>query len=101
MDICSPSLVVTPPSVPGASWLRSLMLANVPRIITSWLPRRGAEEVKSPRPAPRPGRAVRLDGAGRRDVVGGHRVAQLGQHPRADDVGDGLGLGGHPVEVRR
>ena len=31
---------VTPPSVPGASWLRSRMLANVPRIITSWLPRR-------------------------------------------------------------
>ena len=25
----------TPPSVPGASWLRSRMLANVPRIITS------------------------------------------------------------------
>ena len=42
MLICSPSgsLVVTPPSVPGASWLRSRMLANVPRIITSWLPRR-------------------------------------------------------------
>ena len=33
-------LTVTPPSVPGASWLRSLMFANVPRIITSWLPRR-------------------------------------------------------------
>jgi len=32
--------VVTPPSVPGASWLRSLMLANVRAIITSWLPRR-------------------------------------------------------------
>ena len=31
---------VKPPSVPGASWLRSRMLANVPRIITSWLPRR-------------------------------------------------------------
>ena len=31
---------VTPPSVPGASWLRSRMLAKVPRIITSWLPRR-------------------------------------------------------------
>ena len=31
---------VKPPSVPGASRLRSRMLANVPRIITSWLPRR-------------------------------------------------------------
>ena len=42
MDICSPSgrCTVTPPSVPGASWLRSRMLANVPRIITSWFPRR-------------------------------------------------------------
>ena len=29
-----------PPSVPGAIWLRRRMLANVPRIITSWLPRR-------------------------------------------------------------
>ena len=32
--------LVTPPSVPGASWLRRRMLANVPRTITSWLPRR-------------------------------------------------------------
>ena len=31
---------VTPPSVPGANWLRSRMLANVPRTMTSWLPRR-------------------------------------------------------------
>ncbi len=31
---------VKPPSVPGASWFRSRMLANVPRTITSWLPRR-------------------------------------------------------------
>ena len=31
---------VKPPSVPGASWLRSRMFAKVPRIITSWLPRR-------------------------------------------------------------
>ena len=29
-----------PPSVPGASWLRSRMFANVPRTITSWFPRR-------------------------------------------------------------
>ena len=31
----SGSSVVQPPSVPGASWLRRRMLANVPRIITS------------------------------------------------------------------
>ena len=31
---------VTPPSVPGASLLRRRTLANVPRTITSWLPRR-------------------------------------------------------------
>ena len=31
---------VTPPSVLGASLLRSRVLANVPRTITSWLPRR-------------------------------------------------------------
>jgi hypothetical protein len=42
MDIFSPPgwWIVQPPSVPGASWLRRRMLANVPRIITSWLPRR-------------------------------------------------------------
>lgn len=31
---------VKPPSVPGAIWLRRRMFANVPRIMTSWLPRR-------------------------------------------------------------
>ena len=31
---------VQPPSVPGASWLRRRTLANVPRTMTSWLPRR-------------------------------------------------------------
>ena len=36
-----------PPSVPGASWLRSRMLANVPRTMTSWLPRRVPYELKS------------------------------------------------------
>ncbi len=32
--------VVTEPSVPGAIWLRSRMLAKVPRVITRSLPRR-------------------------------------------------------------
>src|SRR5205823_4791758 len=33
-----------------------------------------------------PGGRVRLDGTGRRDVVGGHRVAELRQYLRAFDV---------------
>src|SRR5438309_504097 len=40
-------LTVTPPSTRGTNWLRSRMLANVPRIITSWLPRRDPYELKS------------------------------------------------------
>ena len=42
IDITSPSgrWRVTPPSVPGASRFRSRTFANVPRTITSWLPRR-------------------------------------------------------------
>jgi aconitate hydratase len=31
---------VKPPSVPGANWFLILIFANVPRTITSWLPRR-------------------------------------------------------------
>ena len=38
---------MTPPSVPGTSWFLSRMLANVPRIITSWLPRRAPYWLKS------------------------------------------------------
>jgi hypothetical protein len=41
--VTSPSPIrsrVYPPSVPGAISLRRRMFANVPRIITSWLPRR-------------------------------------------------------------
>ena len=49
IDIRSPDgrWVVQLPSVPGASWLRSRMFANVPRIITSWLPRRAPYELNS------------------------------------------------------
>src|SRR6185312_644588 len=44
---CAPGAVaVHPPSVPGASSLRSRILAKVPRIITSWLPRRDPYELK-------------------------------------------------------
>src|SRR6266540_1364684 len=54
MVVCSPVrwLTVNPPSTPGTSWLRSRMLANVPRIITSWLPRREPYELKSLRSTP-------------------------------------------------
>ena len=41
----SPKSVVHPPSVPGASWLRTRMLANVPRVMTRSLPRREPYEL--------------------------------------------------------
>ena len=70
------------------------MLANVPRIITSWLPRRDAVGVEVRRGhavlgevlARRASRAL-IEPAGR-DVVGGDAVAEHGQHPGAGDVGD-------------
>src|ERR671917_170001 len=54
MLLCSPVrwLTVKPPSTPGTSWLRSRMFANVPRIITSWLPRRDPYELNSCRGTP-------------------------------------------------
>ena len=45
------------------------------------------------------GRAVELDGAGGRDVVGGDGVAEDGEDAGAVDVFDGRGCGGHAVEV--
>src|SRR5699024_11410078 len=39
--------VVYSPSVPGAIWLRIRIFANVPRNITSWLPRLEPYELKS------------------------------------------------------
>ena len=50
---------------------------------------------------PLAGRAPAGDRARGRDVVGGHRVAQHRQHPRAHDVGDGRRLGRQPLEERR
>src|SRR4029079_14103123 len=44
-------------------------------------------------------RARHLDGAGRRDVIGGDRDAEDAQHPGAVDVLHGLRLGGHVHEV--
>src|SRR5688572_22336979 len=45
-------IAVQPPSVPGTISLRRRMLANVPRIITSWFPRRAPYELKSRRCTP-------------------------------------------------
>ncbi len=45
-------------------------------------------------------RGVGLDGTGGRDVVGGDRVAELGQDAGALDVGDRGGLHRHALEVR-
>ena len=48
-----------------------------------------------------PGRAVALDRARGRDVVGGHAVAEDRQHAGALDVGERLGLGRQALEERR
>ena len=40
------------PSLPETSWFLSRTLANVPRTITSWLPRREPYELKSRRSTP-------------------------------------------------
>ena len=79
------------PSLPSTRRLRSRMLPNVPRIITSWWPRRAPYELKSsgadavglePLARRRPGG----DGAGRGDVVGGDRVAQRRRATRAPSM---------------
>src|SRR5207248_4002353 len=46
------------------------------------------------------GWAVLLNGAGRRDVVGGHAIAKYGQHTRILDVAYRAGLCGHLIEIR-
>ena len=73
---------------PPTSRLRSRMLANVPRIITSWWPRRAPYELNSSGPTPCawshwPAGDARRDRAGRRDVVGRDRIAEDGQDARA------------------
>ncbi len=82
------------------------MLANVPRIITSWLPRRAPYWLKSTGCTPWAievlRRRARLgDVAGRRDVVGRDRVAEQREHTRAADVGHRARRHRHAVEVRR
>jgi hypothetical protein len=62
-------------------------LAKVPRIITSWLPRRAAVAVEvglaDAVSAGTARREVRLEGAGRRDVVGRDRIAEARSSARA------------------
>ena len=82
------------------------MLAKVPRIMTSWLPRREPNELKSRRSTPfsieiARGRAVRRDRTGRRDVVGRHRVAEQREDARAPDIAGRRDLGAHPRGRRR
>ena len=93
---------------PATSWFLSRMFANVPRIITSWLPRREPYELKSAaRRRARieivPGGAVLGDVAGRRNVVGGHANRRAYARMRAPrDVGDRLVRSSrHVVEERR
>ena len=45
-------------------------------------------------------RRALLDRAGRRDVVGGHRITQQCEHSGTGDVVDRCGFGWHTVEVR-
>src|SRR3990172_3089168 len=107
MNIASPDgwCVVYGPSC-AAMALRRRMLPKVPRIITSWWPRRAPEGVDSPggtprARGPRAGRAPGRDRARRGDVVGGHRVAQQGKGPGAGDVRCRSGLGAEIAEERR
>src|SRR6476646_2195019 len=84
------------PSRSGVSSFRRRMLPNAPRAELIEVARLDAvlDQVL-------PGRAVDRDGPGRRDVVGGDRVAQQRQDARAVDVA-GLGwLEPEVVEVRR
>ena len=89
------------PFVPFASGLRRRMLPNVPRIRTSWWPRRAPYELNSSGAdavllEPLPGGRRGDDRAGRRDVVGRHRVAEHGEDAGADDVVAGRGSRARP-----
>ena len=97
---------MTPPSVPGASWLRRRMLANVPahhHLVVAPTRAVGVEVLRLDAVFDQvlAGGAVALDRARRRDVVGGDAVAEHGQHACALDVGHRLRLGGQALEERR
>src|SRR2546429_151993 len=70
---------VTPPSTPGTSRFLRRMFAKVPRIITSWLPRRAPNELKSSGFTPC---SVRYFAAG----------PCLSMSPAGEVVADGLGV---------
>ena len=99
--------VVQPPSLPRRSGLRRRMLANVPRIITSWLPRRAPYELKS-RAARRRARcrycaaglSVAIAPAGEMWSVVTESPSTT-RHARADDVARRRRLGAQVVEERR
>ena len=88
------------PSLPSTSRLRSRMLPNVPRIITSWWPRRAPYELKSSGATPcswsQAGRGPGGDRAGRADVVGRDRVAEHRQDAGALDVASGARVAPRP-----
>ena len=95
------------PSLPGTSWLRSRTFANVPRTITSWLPRRAPYELNARRSTPCSSRycaggRVGPDRAGGRDVVGRDRVAEHDEaRARRAMSSTAAGLARHPLEVGR
>ena len=62
--------MVQPPSVPGASWLRTRMLAKVPRVITRSLPRREPYELNMLRGTPAPRRYLPAGDSGSIDPAG-------------------------------
>src|SRR3979490_1615305 len=98
--------MVKPPSTPGTIWFLMRILAKVPRIITSWLPRRVPYWLKSSgltlwsmRYLPA-GEATLIEPPGG-EGVGGDRIEQQTQHARIDDVDKRLGPLAHADEIRR
>src|SRR4029079_15491610 len=107
------------PSSPLSMKFLMRMLAKVPRIITSWLPRRVPYWLKSATPTPcsvrylpaggapfvAPARGTggrgRLDRTGRRDVIGGDLVAEEAEPARALDAADRSRLAAHADEIGR
>ena len=94
------------PSFSSTSALRSRMLPNVPRIITSWCPRRAPYELKSSGATPcawshGPAGDHGRDRARRADVVGRDRVAEHREDAGALDVAQRRGIRGEALEERR
>ena len=105
---CSPVgwCAVKPPSTPGASRFRKRMFANCSPMHDPVVaaPRAVGVEVAlhdSAIAQMAPGGGVERDVAGGRDVIGGHRIAAVHQHPSVLDIGDLGRLGRHAGEERR